>query len=83
MRGEHSNWDPDEEIQMWDKRATMLAGGEVFEDEEEEVSTPAVGSPKDKGPPVESEPAELDVGAKDAAVEPSEKAASHEEITVD
>ena len=82
-RGEHSSWDPNEEIQTWDKKAAVLAGGEVSEDEEEEVSTPAIGSPKKKGPQVETELAEPDAGAKDVDVEPGEKATSHEEITVD
>ena len=31
-RGEHSSWDPDEDIRTWEKRATVLAGGEVSED---------------------------------------------------
>ena len=35
-RGEHSNWDPDEEIRMWDKREAVLAGGEALKDEEDE-----------------------------------------------
>ena len=35
-RGEHSNWDSDEEIWTWDKRAAVLAGGEASEDEEDE-----------------------------------------------
>ena len=35
-RGEHSNWDPNEEIWMWDKRVAVLAGGEASEDEEDE-----------------------------------------------
>ena len=35
-KGEHSSWDPDEEIRTWDKRATMLAGGEASEDEDDE-----------------------------------------------
>ena len=81
--GEHSSWDPDEVIQTWDKKASILAGGEVSKDEKEEVSTPAIGSPMEKGPQVETESAEPDAGAKDAAVEPREKAASHEDITID
>ena len=28
-RGEHSSWDPDEEIWTWDKRATVLAGDDT------------------------------------------------------
>ena len=47
---------------MWDKRAVVLTGGEVSEDEEgEEVSTPAKRSLKDKDPVVKSEP---NMGAK-------------------
>ena len=87
-RGEHSNWDSDKEIRTWDKRAAVLAGGEVSKDEEgEEVSTLAERSPKDKDPVVESEP---NVGAKtvkpvvdatDADVEPGDQTGSHENIT--
>ena len=43
-RGEHSNWDLDEEIQTWDKRAAVLAGGEASEDEDEEEAAPAMGA---------------------------------------
>ena len=50
--GEHSSWDPDEEIRTWDERPALLVGGEVSEDEEEEVSTLAIGIPKEKGPQV-------------------------------
>ena len=35
-RGEHSSWDPDEEIRTWDKRAAVLTGGEASKDEEDE-----------------------------------------------
>ena len=55
-RGEHSSWDPDEEIRSWDKRVTVLAGGEVFEVEEEEVSTLALGSPNEGDHRTEPEP---------------------------
>ena len=61
----------------------MLASGEVSEDEEQEVSTPALGSPKEKDPQSEPELVEPDAGAKDVAVETGEKAASQEDITVD
>ena len=27
-RGEHASWDPNQEIQTWEKRASMLAKGE-------------------------------------------------------
>ena len=47
------------------------------------MSTPVIGSPKEKGPQVEIESVEPDAGAKDAAVEIGEKAASQEDITVD
>ena len=75
-RGEHSSWDPDQEIQTWDKRAAVLAGGEVSEDEEEEVSTLVLGSPKEKDPQTKPEPVEPNAGAKDAVFETGEKAAS-------
>ena len=55
----------------------------VSEDEEEEVSTPALGSLKEKDPQTEPEPVELDAGAKDMTVKTREKAASQEDITVD
>ena len=38
--------------------------------------TLALGSPKDKDPQTEPEPVEPDAGAKDAAVETGDKAAS-------
>ena len=71
-----------------------MAGGEVSDDEEEEVLTPAIGSlgvePKRTEPNTEAKDAvvepkqtELDAGAKDVAVEFGEKAASHEDITSD
>ena len=47
-RGEHSSWDPDEEIETWKKREAVLAAGDDASDgeaEEEEVA-PAVESPK-------------------------------------
>ena len=75
-------------IRTWDKRAVVLACGEVSEYEEgEEVSTPAERSPKDKDLIVESEP---NVGAKtvepvveaaDVDVEPVDQTRSHEDIT--
>ena len=87
-RGKHSNWDLDEEIQTQDKRAAVLAGSEVSEDEEgEEVSTPDERSPKDKDPVVDSKP---NVGAKtiepvleatDVDVKPGDQIRSYEDIT--
>ena len=31
-RGEHSSWDPDEEIRTWEKRKALIAGGDFSED---------------------------------------------------
>ena len=46
-RGEHSSWDPDEEIETWRKREAVLAGLEVASDEEDdEEEAPVVESPK-------------------------------------
>jgi len=33
-KGEHSSWDPNEEIQTWDKRTVMLVGGKASDDED-------------------------------------------------
>ena len=82
-RGEHSNWDPDEEIWTWDKRAAMLAGGEVSKDEDEEEMAPAVGSPKPKEMEVDPERVELDVGAKAVVSEPAETAVSAKDLAKD
>ena len=49
-KGEHTNWDSDQEIQTWKKREAMLAAGEDAtdeEDEDEEESASAVGSQKE------------------------------------
>ena len=81
-RGNHTNWDLDEEIRTWDKRAAVLAGGEVSEDEVE-MSTPAIGNPKEMGPKDGSNQAESNTGAKDVAPDVGEQAASHEDIAKD
>ena len=47
------------------------------------MSTSAIGSPKEKGPQVQTELAEPDTRAKDVAIEIGEKVASHEDINVD
>ena len=60
----------------------MLASGEVSEDEEE-MSTPAIGSPKELGPGDGSDQAKPNAGAKDVALDVGEQAASHEDITKD
>ena len=70
--GEHSSWDPDEEIWTWEKRKATLAGGEVSEDEEDEdESAPAVGGPEPMEIGDGSRKSEPDVGvhvADDQAV---------------
>ena len=73
---------------MWDKRAAVLAGGEVSEDEEgKEVSTPAERNPKDKDPIVEFEPnigaetIKLVMEATDTDVELGDQTGSNEDIT--
>ena len=80
-RGKHSSWDLNEEIQTWEKRAAVLAGGDVSEDEEK--SAPAVRIPKEVVLGGGSNQAEPDMGAKDAAADIGEQAASHEDITRD
>ena len=82
-RGEHSSWDPNEEIRTWEKRQALIAGGEVSEDEEVEEAAPAVGSPKPKEMGLDPKQAELDVGAEAVVPEPTEMAASAEDIAGD
>ena len=59
-----------------------MAGGEVSDDEEE-MSAPAVGSPKQVEMAVGHERVEPDEGGKEVAVGYGEKATSHEDITTD
>ena len=64
----------------------MLATGEDAtdkEDENEEESTPVVGSPKEVVLGGGSEQVEPDVGAKDTAADIGEQATSYEDITID
>ena len=83
-RGEHSSWDPDEEIRTWDKRATVLAGGEDASDEEdEEEVAPAMGSPKPQELEVAAEQAEPDAGAEAVVSEPAKTATSAEDLAKD
>ena len=58
-----------------------MAGGEVSNDGEEEMSAPAVGKQVELG--IGPEQVEPDVGAKEVAVEFGEKATSHEDIVGD
>ena len=71
-RGEHSSWDPDEEIETWRKREVVLAGVESASDGEasEDEGTPVVESPKQQEEvvlPELGEPAAGAEGAKDIA----------------
>ena len=79
-RSEHSSWDPDEEIQTWDKRKAVLAGDEASEHEViEDESAPVAGSPK----PVEGVDPESDepnVGTKEVTPKSVEVAPSAEDI---
>ena len=59
-----------------------MVGGEVSDDEEE-MSAPTVGNPKQVELAVGHEQVEPDKGAKDVVVGSEEKAASHEDITTD
>ena len=73
-KGEHSSWDPDEEIRTWERRQTLMAGGEVSEEEEVEEATLAAESPKQKDDvaPEQGEPA---AGAEGVVPEPEDVAA--------
>ena len=82
-RGEHSNWDSDEEIRTWDKRAAMLAGGVASEDEEDEDEPAPVAEGLEQAEGVDSRSAELNVRATEVAPESGEVAASAEDITGD
>ena len=68
-RGEHSSWDPDEEIQTWDKRAAVLASGEASEDEDEEEEQALVVEDPKQTEGVDPLSVEPDVGAIEVAPE--------------
>ena len=83
-RGEHSSWDPDEEIETWTKREAVLAGGEAASDEEEDdEGAPAVESPKQKEDDVAPEQGEPDAGAEVVTPEPEDAAASAKDLAKD
>ena len=80
-RGEHSNWDPDEEIETWRKREAVLAGLEVASDEEDdEEEALVVESPKQQEVEVVPELGEAAAGAEGVVPEP-EDVAAHEDPT--
>ena len=65
-RGEHASWDPDQEIQTWEKRVAVLAKGDEEEsDEKDDESTLIVESPKQIELGDSSKQAKLEVGAGD------------------
>ena len=81
-RGEHSSWDPDEEIEIWRKREAVLAGVESASDGEasEDEGAPVVESPKQQEEVVLPELGEPAAGAEGVVPEP-EDAAAHEDPT--
>jgi len=74
-RGEHSSWDPDEEIWTWEKRQTLMASGDVSEDEELEEATLATESPMQKDDDVTPEMGEPAAGVEGVEPEPEDVAA--------
>ena len=82
-RGEHSSWDPDEEIRTWDKRAAVLVGAEASEDEEDKDEPAPVAEGPEQAEGVDPGSTEPDVGAMEVAPESREVAASAEDITGD
>ena len=79
-RGEHSSWDPGEEIETWRKREAVLAGAESASDGEasEEEGAPAVESPEQQEAEVVPELGEPADGAEDA-VPKQQVAPAHED----
>ena len=84
-RGEHSSWDPDEEIETWRKREAVLAGGEPASDGEasDDEGAPAVESPKQKEVDVVSEHSEPDAVAEVVAPELEDVAVSAKDLARD
>ena len=76
-RGEHSSWDPDEEIEIWRKREAVLAGVESASDGEasEDEGAPVVESLKQREEEVVPELDEPAAGTDDAVPEPDDAAA--------
>ena len=88
-RGEHATWDPDQEIQTWEKRAAALAkGDEQFEEKKEDESSLVAGSPMhvelgDSSKQVEPEAGTRDVVGDEGYKEYAVSIVSHEDITKD
>ena len=66
-RGEHANWDLDQEIQTWEKRKAVLAkwDEESEKEEDEDKPTPVAESPKQTELGDSSKQAEPEAGAND------------------
>ena len=81
-RGEHSSWDPDEEIETWKKREAVLAGVESASEGEDsdEEEAPVVESPKQQEGDVIPELGEPAAGVEGVVPEPKDVAA-HEDQT--
>jgi chromosome segregation ATPase len=82
-KGEHADWDPDQEIETWRKREAVLAAGEDESDAEGEDEAPAVGSPGTQEAVADPEHVEPDVGAEAIAPEAEDVAASEEDLAKD
>ena len=76
-RGEHSSWDPDEEIEIWRKREAVLARVESTSDGEasEDEGAPVVESPKQHVEEVVPELGESAAGVDGTVPEPEDAAA--------
>ncbi len=79
-RGEHSAWDPDEEIETWRKRQAVLAGIESASDGEasDEEEAPALESPKPQDGDAIPKLGEPAAGAERVEPEPDDVAASED-----
>ena len=79
-RGEHASWDPDQEIETWNKREAVLAAGKDASDAKEEEAAPTAGSPKSQEMGAGPEQVEPDVGVEAVMSEPTETGASAEDL---
>ena len=83
-RGEHSSWDPDEEIETWRKREAVLAGLEdASEEEDDEEEAPIMESPKQKEEDLVPKQVEQHAGGEGVVPEPEDVAVSAEDIARD
>ena len=84
-RGEHSSWDPDEEIETWKKREAVLAAGDDASNAEakEEEMALAVEGPKQQEVGGDTEQVEPEAVAVAVVPEPAGTAASAEDLSKD